>query len=173
MDEREEIARTCRRILADVAAGAHPHGDLRDVGRILTGRWDVDFTLALLELGAGCSIRQAMEDEEVFDQADLPSADDVRGILKPVGSDQIAAPSLWRPIETAPKGLWIGLWVVHQPDDYCEDYFARFSIGYWRPENITPGFEREAGWEATWIGEPTHWMPLPSPPYDEEGGSRG
>jgi hypothetical protein len=72
---------------------------------------------------------------------------------------------VWQPIDTAPKdSSWIGLWIVHPGSDYSPKPFQRFSIGYWQPENTTPGFERPAQWEATWIGEPTHWMPLPGPP---------
>lgn len=73
--------------------------------------------------------------------------------------------SAWEPIETAPKdGSEIGLWIVHRGNDYSPDPFQRFSVGYWCEANRTPGFERPAGWEASWIGEPTHWQPLPPPP---------
>lgn len=79
----------------------------------------------------------------------------------------------WQPIETAPKdgqtlllgafnshGNWRtmrGQWVTQeQIDDYWDDpWFAE------------PGWHETAvESETCWGIEPTHWMPLPSPPVD-------
>lgn len=75
----------------------------------------------------------------------------------------------WQPIETAPKdGTEIGVWLVFTPTQ--EDWrtglggFERFDVASWDAGCSNPGWEREQGWQTHWVGEPTHWMPLPEPP---------
>lgn len=62
----------------------------------------------------------------------------------------------WQPIETAPKDgtrvllftRWLGDGQYHCPP------FDDVQIGLWDRDE----------WELINIGDPTHWMPLPSPP---------
>lgn len=85
----------------------------------------------------------------------------------------------WKPIETAPKdGSKVILFTVHPGDDFGEP-FSKVQIGSWQEGNGLPidhDFYREPEWETQWVGEPTHWRPLPSPPvlipsepHDSEG----
>lgn len=71
--------------------------------------------------------------------------------------------SEWQPIATAPKdGTWLLLFEQHS--------FIGARIGHWA--NEIPGDEYDpkpipAHWEDDGEGftiQPTHWMPLPSPP---------
>ena len=76
----------------------------------------------------------------------------------------------WLPIETAPRdGRLVDLWCVGEEDDirfYCRDAFGKragrvaecyFTDGAWRPYmGLTRGMSLPL--------DPTHWMPLPSPP---------
>lgn len=72
--------------------------------------------------------------------------------------------SVWQSIETAPKdGTEVLGWLVHPGDAYSEEPFQRASIISW--EEAVPGeYGHKARWDQKWIGEPTHWMPLPAPP---------
>lgn len=64
---------------------------------------------------------------------------------------------VWQPIETAPKDgryvlLMIPAW-YHPP---------RWRVARWKDTGATSGFEGYYG------PEPTHWMPLPPPPAQED-----
>ncbi len=91
--------------------------------------------------------------------------DDLRRILAAYRAHRVG----WQPIETAPKdGTTVLAW--------------NFEFGSKETRNITytpgsPGFEAglkdrwwewlepKNGWALKW--KPTHWMPLPAPPYNE------
>lgn len=81
----------------------------------------------------------------------------------------------WQPIETAPKtGRTILLGYVNSHGNW------RTLRGQWFSEEAILDWEEpddfDAGWYETsveaddppncWITEPTHWMPLPTPPYN-------
>lgn len=74
----------------------------------------------------------------------------------------------WRPIESAPKdGTCVLAWIAHEADDFCDHSFQRASIISWAKAVAGP-YGHVAGWDKQWIGEPTHWMPLPAPPSTAE-----
>lgn len=76
----------------------------------------------------------------------------------------------WQDIGTAPRdGTEVLLFTHHGGDVFCEEPFDAVQIGYWDEGNNKPGtvWHREPGWHQEKIGEPTHWMPLPSPPSKE------
>jgi hypothetical protein len=58
----------------------------------------------------------------------------------------------WRPIETAPKDVWVLVWTP-----------TRSTVAYRKAE----GSWRDVG-GGLFIA-PTHWMPLPPPPTEEKG----
>ena len=71
----------------------------------------------------------------------------------------------WQPIESAPQdGTQVILWTsTDNADDalYVRDlldgeHVNEVQIGYFN--------EDEDEWSTTYIGKPTHWMPLPPPP---------
>lgn len=72
----------------------------------------------------------------------------------------------WQPIATAPKdGRWIIL--------YCSEGDApdgQLMVDYW--EAFHPDVESEMGRAGVWQNSdglnPTHWMPLPAPPSQEQ-----
>lgn len=83
----------------------------------------------------------------------------------------------WQPIETAPKdGTKLLLWTTTVGDDKLTEYLSTVDgepsslscvqIGQWDPGNDAsdPMYSRPASWETSYIGNPTHWMPLPAPP---------
>lgn len=69
----------------------------------------------------------------------------------------------WQPIETAPKdGTTIDLWDSYYGHRVTN---ARRAYHYW--ENGKPIREKSWGRNDTdgpFVGNPTHWMPLPKPP---------
>mgnify|MGYP003442310506 CR=1 FL=1 len=71
----------------------------------------------------------------------------------------------WQPIETAPKdGTEVILFTSHNGCEIVESFDA-VQIGYWDEGNSTACiFFRLPSWRCKKIGEPTHWMPLPTPP---------
>ncbi len=73
----------------------------------------------------------------------------------------------WQGIDSAPKdGTRILVYTVHEPDDYCPDRFARIQTASWDKGCDLRDFERPGGWAREYIGEPTHWRPLPPSPKD-------
>lgn len=79
----------------------------------------------------------------------------------------------WAPIASAPRdGTRVLLWTdTRNPidQDYVDDcldgdHFSMAQIGHWELDVISPLRKERAHWEKPLIGEPTHWMPLPSPP---------
>lgn len=67
----------------------------------------------------------------------------------------------WRPIETAPKevsvlvyGEWEG--EIHAGDGTKDILIAKFEHGEWYVEG--------GDYYASYVKNPTHWMPLPRPP---------
>lgn len=65
--------------------------------------------------------------------------------------------SNWRPIETAPKdGRYI---LLLKPAWY---HAPRWFVARWQDTGLT------AGWQHYYGPEPTHWMPLPPPPAQED-----
>jgi hypothetical protein len=70
----------------------------------------------------------------------------------------------WKPIESAPKdGTKILLFTDWAGDVHCPP-FAEAQIGYWEDDVDAPLRKEASGWRKEFIGEPTHWMPLPEPP---------
>ena len=68
----------------------------------------------------------------------------------------------WQPIETAPKdGRWILVWA---PDHNVEKvgWCNKPEGGYWSPLLMDP-FD-----SSPLYYKPTHWMPLPPPPSEEQ-----
>lgn len=64
--------------------------------------------------------------------------------------------SEWMPIETAPQDDWILAAEARSPDSTYPAYAARWhSAGYWMVN---------CGQPVVYPSDPTHWMPLPSPP---------
>ena len=59
----------------------------------------------------------------------------------------------WQPIETAPP--------VRDQKTYAISYLVTDGVEVWKSEWLG-----EEGWEPEddWSTEPTHWMPLPTPP---------
>jgi hypothetical protein len=73
-DPLRKIAEAATQILSAIRAGTHPHGDIRDAGRVLTGKWDQDFPTALLALASGqasllSDTARMREDEGVLAEA--------------------------------------------------------------------------------------------------------
>lgn len=101
----------------------------------------------------------------------LAKADAILALTAPRGAGELQEPcdlEGWRPIWSAPKdGTELAGWIVHRGCDYSPEPFERFSVIAWNFGNTTPGFERTPGWEAKWIGDVTHWRPLPPPPSDD------
>lgn len=63
----------------------------------------------------------------------------------------------WRPIESAPKdGTVLMLWIP--------EYKYGVAFGYWS-ETLKEWLDDEDGCA---IKEPSHWMPLPAPPGEEQ-----
>lgn len=86
----------------------------------------------------------------------------------------------WQPIETAPKdGTRILLWTTTDGDAELAEYISTINgqaaqisiaqIGSWDSGNPDPDpmWTRSACWEIDIIGNPTHWMPIPTPPEAE------
>lgn len=74
-------------------------------------------------------------------------------------------PQRWLPIDTAPKdGTWI--LVCRRGELYCENGFTPLvaMFGIYHPNAKGDGCWRDTNRHKTY--EPTHWMPLPSPPKD-------
>lgn len=74
----------------------------------------------------------------------------------------------WQPIETAPKD---GGWLLLNGDG--PGFRKCTVVGYWGKVNTgdTLKFGDEEMWRRTFGGEPmrpTHWMPLPEPPEEDE-----
>lgn len=58
----------------------------------------------------------------------------------------------WKTIETAPKdGTWVLTYGPNFTHNYLLDYFDQY--------------DEE---DQAWVGNPTHWMPLPEPPKKTE-----
>lgn len=77
-----------------------------------------------------------------------------------------AEPAGWMDIASAPKdGTRLLLFTTH-PGDQRIDLapFTEVQIGYWEDAVDAPMRKEDAGWRAEWVGEPTHWQPLPAPP---------
>jgi hypothetical protein len=80
----------------------------------------------------------------------------------------------WQGIESAPKdGGRILLWTDTKAGDesmhrYVEgtggEHIACAQIGFWAEANDSPMCKQPAQWVLQWIGEPTHWQPLPDAP---------
>lgn len=77
----------------------------------------------------------------------------------------------WQPIETAPKnGTKVDLWYPGIIGRVADSFWAEdgvWSPGYW----ITRDSEGDTHLYPN--SAPTHWMPLPTSPSNEEGGQDG
>lgn len=64
----------------------------------------------------------------------------------------------WQPIDTAPKD-GAKFWAYEKREDFC------FYECWWQEDS--PHWE---GWQCHWDSEadPTHWMPLPAAPIDDD-----
>lgn len=70
--------------------------------------------------------------------------------------------SEWRPIETAKRD---GTHVLLYTTSFNGEWLTIEGWYFSSPKEIDDGWETEFGFH----GEPTHWMPLPSPPDAYEG----
>ena len=84
-----------------------------------------------------------------------------------------AAPTLWQPIETAPRdGFGFLAYGRHDTDNGLhwqagDHWWAIIQWDIWRePKRWVFGKDGTSTWS-----EPTHWMPLPLPPGDREANS--
>lgn len=73
-------------------------------------------------------------------------------------ADTVRSPYAWQPIETAPKNVTVVLLYRYRRGSLS------WSICYWDAD--------KCGWVKydnpdSWFEEPTHWMPLPSPPQQD------
>jgi hypothetical protein len=82
----------------------------------------------------------------------------------------------WQPIETAPRDgakvlLWTDTRLCKNADTFalwgCE-HFQCVQIGYWEDDVDAPMRKEMAGWRTEFVGEASHWMPLPPPPGSDE-----
>ena len=77
----------------------------------------------------------------------------------------------WQPIETAPRD-GTEILMTNGVDVSSGQWFSEYG-GTYDQEGAPNGDERDAGW-MDWIGgmqpDPTHWMPLPSPPIEAAHG---
>lgn len=70
----------------------------------------------------------------------------------------------WQPIETAPKdGTEVDVWVA---DGTGGGY--RIADAYWCASRERWRFNGQIH-DIAWTDDPTHWMPLPSPPLSLTG----
>ncbi len=69
----------------------------------------------------------------------------------------------WRPIETAPKdGTRVLVWRPRESGDHI----AHAGVDHWRDDNAGGG---SGSWyRSRRYQQPTHWMPLPTPPQGGE-----
>lgn len=63
----------------------------------------------------------------------------------------------WRPIETAPKD---GTAVLLNLPEMGDVVSGAFCDGRWEDNGMA---------QCRFMGDPTHWMPLPEPPKDTQG----
>lgn len=71
--------------------------------------------------------------------------------------------SEWQDISTAPRdGTPIDLWVPWNPEDVSAG--RRFADAYRKAGEWWASGEDYDGYDARISGQPTHWMPHPSPP---------
>jgi len=79
------------------------------------------------------------------------SVDGMKAALKRYGMYQPRFSGSWHPIETAPKdGTVI---IVYEPGFY--------QTAAWEANEFKAGWSNASG---SWLGDVTHWMPLPPPP---------
>lgn len=86
----------------------------------------------------------------------------------------------WQPIETAPRdGTVVKLLIPYEPSIFSEEQCA--DVGYWQDWSQASMKRMGMDWEK-WGGgcwrfngddgefdiQPTHWMPLPSPPEPQQ-----
>lgn len=77
----------------------------------------------------------------------------------------------WQPIETAPRGNWIIVTNGHSAEPACwvDQADDHGHVGWCGAGTSYGGILYELHYELGF--EPKHWMPLPSPPTPEAGGS--
>jgi len=84
----------------------------------------------------------------------------------------------WQPIETAPKdGSWVLItsyntanWSDGVDRSYWQTQTAHFINGHWVTESYPDSHYgyMEVEYLTTYADGPTHWMPLPAPPKENE-----
>lgn len=84
--------------------------------------------------------------------------------------------SEWQPIESAPKdGSYMLLYFPEGARSLREDYDAQdwseyepaMMLGFWSGDNYPENEWTHDFYEGiSFYGEPTHWMPLPTPPTE-------
>ncbi|MDX1117069.1 DUF551 domain-containing protein [Sinorhizobium medicae] len=75
----------------------------------------------------------------------------------------MTSPSLWQPIETAPKDDWfLGRWYAAGKDGRCS-----WVVVQMRVESVMAGYQYYETWDGRLLTSPTHWQPLPAPPETE------
>jgi len=79
------------------------------------------------------------------------SVDGMKAALKRYGMYQPRFSGSWHPIETAPKDGTII--IVYEPGFY--------QTAAWEANEFKAGWSNASG---SWLGDVTHWMPLPPPP---------
>jgi len=93
---------------------------------------------------------------------EVPATDAARTVLDHI-KDMLPDDVQWRPIETAPKdGTVIDLW-----DGKYMHRVTNVRWGHQRWQDGKPVGEKEWGL-ITHDGKPTHWMPLPQSPIEDD-----
>lgn len=80
--------------------------------------------------------------------------------------------SAWRSIDTAPKDMPVIVYGTHQRDYYRPPHidpyiFIAEYLEVSGEDGVYAWYVCGTGDEETWVYQPTHWMPLPTPPYQE------
>lgn len=166
-------------IAALTPAPPEPPARMAEVEQLVDEHADADGARAMLALRA--AINPRYEEDAADASKDAASTRDallsaVRSILTRAETAEVALASLcadreateeWQPIETAPRdGTSVDLWAKREKTSEWSRYTdCRWGQPRWGTEPI--GDKKWLGLNDQYsIVTPTHWRPLPKPPYD-------